>query len=95
MYEIENIPFTRKSNHATLVANFPFANLQVGQSFFVPNGDGARAVSIPVNAANSLLAPARFKVREETHPETGVEGRRVFRVADAGSAEAATEDNAE
>lgn len=95
MYEVENIPYARKSSAESLLSRFSFEKLAVGQSFFVPNGDGERATPIPVNVANTSLAPAQFKVREEVHADTGVAGRRVYRIADVGTVAAAEDAAAE
>lgn len=80
--EIESIGYKR-NNAASLVSKFPFAQLEVNQSFFVPDSantgvESTKRGNLPVKAANVVLAPKKFKVRAEA--KNGVPGRRVFRV---------------
>lgn len=85
MYTVENIPYSRRSPAEARVASFPFAALQVGQSFFVPDdAEAERATPIPAKAAEKLLG-INLIVRTEVNDE-GVSGRRVYRVADASGA---------
>jgi hypothetical protein len=54
---------------------YPFQTLEVGESFFVPNGYIQLAGS-----ANTRYAPKRFTARTRT--EEGVKGIRVWRIDD-------------
>lgn len=59
---------------------YGFSDLQIGQSFFVPDTDQKKATRIlaaPVSIANSRLAPKRFLVASVV--EAGVLGARVWR----------------
>lgn len=76
---IENVPYERALAVDTLVANYPFAQLEVGQSFFVADGEGTKRVPLPVKAAKAKFADRTFKVRAVTENE--VAGRRVYRTA--------------
>lgn len=57
---------------------FPFAKLEVGQSFFVPAGEQRQSFSSVVRY-NKTLAPKRFTCRK--WDQDGVAGFRVWRIA--------------
>lgn len=57
---------------------FPFRNLELGQSFFVPTGPERKTFS-SVHHYNEILAPKKFTSRKWTQPD-GAAGFRVWRV---------------
>lgn len=56
------------------VAKYPFDELEVGQSFFVPNASGSK-----LHSAAIRCKPKKFTVRRVN--ENGVWGARMWRVA--------------
>lgn len=76
-YAIENVSLPTRS-YGPSIDSFPFGDLAVGQSFFVPNLASGRAKPLPLAAANEA-SDAKFKAKRDT--KDGQEGVRVFRVS--------------
>lgn len=74
-------------NHVSKVDQFPFATMNVGQSFFIPNGPNNtadkpihRTFSSVVSQANKKHHPRNFRIAPAER--NGVSGARVFREPD-------------
>lgn len=87
----DNVPipaaarFGRVRSGEPLVAKFPFATLQVGQSFFIPGTPGSdkpvhRSFASVVSQANKKYYPKNFQIRPDK--SGGIEGARIWRTED-------------
>jgi hypothetical protein len=76
LYKVEsNVPLPKKAASPGAPTKYPFADMKVGQSFFVPEKDTS-----PKNVrASASLAQKRCKARFSVR--TMKNGVRVFRVA--------------
>lgn len=79
-YAVENKPLPART-YGPSVDTFPFADLEVGQSFFVPNLAAGRAKPLPMAAANEFAKSGGPKFTRRNEANDGVEGVRVYRVA--------------
>lgn len=89
MFDVKSgVPVPAKGRSGRpLTADFPFSDMQRGQSFFVPLGNGVAKTSISrlrARASNwrkTTGLDSRFRMVACTHPDTGEKAIGVWRVS--------------